>query len=98
MTWEFFTDDDLTAAEKSMLLMTQGPIHGGALGGEVTEAAWKIRPSWYLIGDLDRTIPRVNQERMATRMNATVAHANASHVAMLAQPEAVANHILNAAG
>jgi hypothetical protein len=36
--------------------------------------------------------------RAATRMNATVAHANASHVAMLAQPEAVANHILNAAG
>ena len=89
---------DLTDAEKSLLLMTQGPISGGALGGVVTEAAWKAKPSWYLIGDLDRAIPRVNQERMATRMNATVAHANASHVAMLAQPEAVASHILKAAG
>jgi pimeloyl-ACP methyl ester carboxylesterase len=89
---------DLTDAEKSMLLMTQGPISGAALGGVVTEAAWKTKPSWYLIGDLDRAIPRINQERMATRMNAIVAHANASHVAMLAQPEAVANHILSAAG
>jgi pimeloyl-ACP methyl ester carboxylesterase len=89
---------DLTDAEKSMLLMTQGPINGAALNGVVTEAAWKARPSWYLVGDQDRAIPRVNQERMATRMKATVAHADASHVAMLAQPEAVANHILKAAG
>jgi pimeloyl-ACP methyl ester carboxylesterase len=89
---------DLTEAEKSMLLVTQGPINGAALGGVVAEAAWKAKPSWYLVGDQDRAIPRVNQERMAARMNATVAHANASHVAMLAQPEAVANLILDATG
>jgi pimeloyl-ACP methyl ester carboxylesterase len=89
---------DLTDAEKSMLLITQGPINGAALGGVVTKAAWKAKPSWYLVGDPDRAIPRVDQERMASRMNANVAHADASHVAMLAQPEAVANHILKAAG
>lgn len=89
---------DLTDAEKSMLLITQGPINGGALNGVVKEAAWKAKPSWYLIGDLDRAIPRVEQERMATRMKATVAHVDASHVAMLARPDAVANHILKAAG
>jgi len=88
---------DLTDAEKSLLLTTQGPINGGALNGVVKEAAWRSKPTWYLIGDLDRAIPRVEQERMATRMKATVAHADASHVAMLAQPEAVADHIFNAA-
>jgi pimeloyl-ACP methyl ester carboxylesterase len=89
---------DLTDVEKSMLLITQGPINGAALGGVVTKAAWKAKPSWYLVGDRDRAIPRVDQERMASRMNATVAHADASHVAMLSQPEAVADHILKAAG
>jgi pimeloyl-ACP methyl ester carboxylesterase len=89
---------DLTDAEKSLLLATQGPINGAALGGVVAEAAWRTKPSWYLIGDQDRAIPRVNQERMAARMKATVAHANASHVAMLAQPAAVADLILKATG
>jgi pimeloyl-ACP methyl ester carboxylesterase len=89
---------DLTDAEKSLLLATQGPINGAALGGVVAEAAWRTKPSWYLIGDQDRAIPRVNQERMAARMKATVAHANASHVAMLAQPAAVADLIHKATG
>jgi pimeloyl-ACP methyl ester carboxylesterase len=89
---------DLTETEKSHLLATQGPINGAALGGIVAEAAWRTKPSWYLIGDQDRAIPRGEQERMATRMNATVAHADASHVAMLARPQAVADLICQAAG
>jgi pimeloyl-ACP methyl ester carboxylesterase len=89
---------DLTEAEKALLLATQGPINGAALGGVVSEAAWKTKPSWYLIGDLDRAIPRAEQEKMATRMKATIAHAQASHVAMLAQPKAVADLIHRVAG
>ncbi|BAV47830.1 alpha/beta hydrolase [Mesorhizobium sp. 113-1-2] len=89
---------DLTAAEKSLLLVTQGPISGAALGGTVAEAAWRTKSSWYLIGDQDRAIPRGEQEKMATRMKANVAHADASHVAMLAQPNAVADLICKAAG
>ncbi|KAA0075888.1 alpha/beta hydrolase [Tardiphaga sp. P9-11] len=89
---------DLTTAEKSLLFATQGPISGAALGGVVAEAAWRTKSSWYLVGDQDRAIPRGDQEKMATRMNATVAHADASHVAMLAKPNAVADLICKAAG
>lgn len=89
---------DLSEDEKAVVYATQGPINGAALGGMLTEAAWKTRPTFYLIGDQDQAIPRVEQERMAARMNATVAHVNSSHVPMLSQPEAVANFILQAAG
>jgi hypothetical protein len=29
-----------------------------ALGGTITEAAWRIKPSWYLVVTGDRMIPR----------------------------------------
>jgi pimeloyl-ACP methyl ester carboxylesterase len=88
---------DLDDAEQALLYATQGPINGAALGGTLTEAAWRTRPTYYLIGDQDMAILRVEQERMATRMNATVVHVDASHVPMLSHPEVVANFVLKAA-
>ena len=88
---------DLPEDEKSLIYATQGPINGAALGGTLSEAAWRTRPTFYLVGDADHAIPRAEQERMAARMNATVAHVSSSHVPMLSQPEAVAAFILRAA-
>ncbi len=89
---------DLGDDEKDVVYATQGPINGAALGGTLTQAAWRGRPVFYMIGDQDHAIPRVEQERMAARMNATVVHVNTSHVPMLSQPAAVADFILQAAG
>jgi len=88
---------DLPEAETAVLYATQGPINGGALGGTLTQAAWRTRPTFYLIGDSDQAILRVEQEKMATRMNATIAHVDSSHVPMLSQPQVVADFILQAA-
>lgn len=88
---------DLGDDEKDVVYATQGPINGAALGGTLTQAAWRGRPVFYMIGDQDHAIPRVEQERMAARMNATVVHVNTSHVPMLSQPAAVADFILQAA-
>lgn len=87
---------DLTESEKASVYATQGPIHGSALGGTLTEAAWRTRPTYYLIGNQDHAIPREEQERMAARMGATVAHVDSSHVPMLSQPQSVASFIFNA--
>ena len=89
---------DLSDDEKTVAFATQGPVNGAALGGVLSQAAWRSRPTYYLIGNQDHAIPRVEQERMAARMNATVAHVDSSHVPMLSQPKAVANIILDAAG
>ena len=88
---------DLGAEEKAVLLAAQGPVNGAALGGTLTQAAWKSRPVFYLVGDDDQAILKVDQERMAARMNATVAHVTSSHVPMLSHPEAVADFIASAA-
>jgi pimeloyl-ACP methyl ester carboxylesterase len=88
---------DLDEAEKAVVYATQGPINGAALGGTLSQAAWRSRPTFYLIGDQDHAIPRAEQERMATRMDATVEHVDTSHVPMLSKPEAVASFILKAA-
>jgi len=87
---------DLPEPEKTLIHATQGPIHGRALGGTVTSAAWRTRPSSYLVGMQDRAIPAEEQERMAQRMNAAIGHVEAGHVSMLSQPDAVADFILRA--
>ena len=95
--FELFAQD-LTDDEKAVVYAAQGPINGAALGGALTQAAWRSRPTSYLVGDQDHAIPRAEQERMAARMNATVAHVDSSHVPMLSQPKAVADFIMQAAG
>jgi len=94
--FELFAQD-LDEAEKALVYATQGPVNGAALGGTLTKAAWRGRPTFYLIGDQDHALPRAEQEKMATRMDATIEHVDASHVPMLSKPEAVANFILKAA-
>ena len=89
---------DLDDAERAIVYATQGPINGAALGGTLSEAAWRTRPTFYLIGDRDHAIPPAEQAMMAARMGATVAHVDSSHVPMLSQPKAVADFILGAAG
>jgi pimeloyl-ACP methyl ester carboxylesterase len=95
--FELFAQD-LTDDEKAIAFATQGPVNGTALGGVLSQAAWRGRPTFYLIGDQDHAIPRVEQEHMAARMNATVVHVDSSHVPMLSQPAAVVRLILQAAG
>lgn len=88
---------DLEPVEQAVVHATQGPINGAALGGTLTQAAWRTRPTFYLIGTEDLAIMRVDQERMAQRMNATVQHVASSHVPMLSHPEVVTEFIVQAA-
>jgi len=88
---------DVDDTEKTVLDAAQGPINGAALGGMLTQAAWKSRPVFYLVGTQDRAIPPAEQEKMAARMRATVAHIESGHVPMLSHPAAVADFIVQAA-
>ena len=89
---------DLDEEEKAVVLATQGPINGAALSGTLTQAAWYGRPTFYLVGDEDQAILRVEQEKMAARINATVGHVPSSHVPMLSHPQGVADFVVQAAG
>lgn len=69
----------------------------GAVGGVVSQAAWKSKPSWYLLTKQDLMIPAVAQANMATRARATLIEVNASHAVMVSQPNAVVDIIIKAA-
>jgi pimeloyl-ACP methyl ester carboxylesterase len=68
-----------------------------ALGGAISEAAWRNKPSWYLVSTDDRMIPPSAQREMSARAGATVEEVAASHSLYVSQPEAVASVIKNAA-
>jgi pimeloyl-ACP methyl ester carboxylesterase len=82
---EYFAQD-LPAAESSALAAAQVPIRVSALAEKVTAAAWRAKPSWYIVADEDRIIYPDLQRQFAQRMNATVITLRSSHVPFLSKP------------
>jgi pimeloyl-ACP methyl ester carboxylesterase len=76
---------------------SQVPWGVDALGGTVSEAAWRNKPSWYLITSDDRMIPPQAQREMSGRAGSTVEEAAGSHAIYVSQPEAVAGLVKKAA-
>ena len=68
-----------------------------ALNGAVTEAAWRSKPSWYLVATSDRMIPPDAQRAMSKRAGATVVEVKGSHAVYVSQPREVAHLIEQAA-
>jgi pimeloyl-ACP methyl ester carboxylesterase len=88
---------DLSAKEIEVLTATQMPTSVGAMKGEVTNPAWKSKPSWYIIAANDRAISPELEAAQAKKIGATTTTVSSSHVIMLAQPAKVAGVILDAA-
>jgi pimeloyl-ACP methyl ester carboxylesterase len=88
---------DLSAEQARFMADSQVPWGLGALGGSVTEPAWRVKPSWYLVATEDRMIPPPAQRAMSERAGSTVVDASGSHAIYVSQPEAVADLIKQAA-
>ena len=88
---------DLPSATTALMAATQGPIQTKAFGQKLTAAAWKTKPSWYLVADADHMIQPAFQLEMAKNIRARIAHVNAGHVPQQSQPDRVAALILEAA-
>jgi pimeloyl-ACP methyl ester carboxylesterase len=88
---------DLDAEQTAFMADSQVPWGVGALGGEISEPAWRSKPSWYLVTTEDRMIPPSAQHEMAARAGSTVAEAAGSHSIYVSKPEAVADLIERAA-
>ena len=76
---------------------TQGPIFAKAFDEKVTNAAWKSKPSWYIVAEKDRMILPDLERAMAKKINAKTTALPTSHVAMQSRPKEVAAVILAAA-
>src|ERR1700729_678589 len=89
---------DLPAGQAAFMADSQVPWGVSALGGTISEAAWRIKPSRYLLATQDRMIPPSAQRAMAERTGATITEVPASHAVYVSQPQAVASLIKQAAG
>jgi pimeloyl-ACP methyl ester carboxylesterase len=87
----------LSADEGAFMADSQVPWGVEALSGTISEAAWRSKPSWYLVATEDRMISPSVQRSMSERAGSTVEEAAGSHSVYVAQPAAVAALIEKAA-
>jgi pimeloyl-ACP methyl ester carboxylesterase len=87
---------DLPAAQTKVMAATQGPIAAKLFDDKVTHAAWKNKPSWFVVAKNDRMIQPDLERAMAKKINAKTTELPTSHVAMLVRPKDVAAVILAA--
>lgn len=88
---------DVPMATVRSLAATQQPISVLTFSGKVTTAAWRSKPSWYLVTEDDHALaPRV-QHALAQQIGATTATLRSSHMSLISHPDAVASLIERAA-
>jgi pimeloyl-ACP methyl ester carboxylesterase len=88
---------DVSAEAASFMADSQVPWGLDALNGAVTEPAWRVKPSWYLVSTDDRMIPPDAQRAMSNRAGSTVVEVKGSHAVYVSQPRAVADLIAKSA-
>ena len=88
---------DLPAGQAAFMADSQVPWGVDALGGVVSEPAWRSKPSWYLVAADDRMIPPAAQRAMSERAGSAVTETPGSHAVYVSNPAAVAAVIAQAA-
>jgi pimeloyl-ACP methyl ester carboxylesterase len=88
---------DLHEDERKLVHAVQGPTHSSILSTPIKHAAWHTKPSWFVVAQHDRTISPDQEKFTAERMKAKILTVQSSHLAMLAQPQKVADFIISAA-
>jgi pimeloyl-ACP methyl ester carboxylesterase len=84
---------DVDAPTTAFMASAQVPWGLGAVGGVITKAAWKSKPSYFLVATQDRMVPPTAQRTMARRAHAKTQEIASSHAVMLSHPDAVAAFI-----
>jgi pimeloyl-ACP methyl ester carboxylesterase len=88
---------DVDARIADFMANSQVPWGLDALSGQITDPAWRTKPSWYLLVTDDRMIPLPAQRFMCERAGATATQVPGSHAIYVSNPSAVANLIETAA-
>jgi pimeloyl-ACP methyl ester carboxylesterase len=87
---------DLSPEEQNLIIATQGATNGAVLATPIKKAAWRRKPSWFVIAANDRMIAPEQEKSTAERMKAKTVTLPTSHLPMLAQPQKVADFIMGA--
>ncbi|WP_445681118.1 alpha/beta fold hydrolase [Radicibacter daui] len=88
---------DVPEAEQKLIWATQMAPLADLFTQPVPGAAWKLKPTYYIVGTEDRTIQPELQRFLVKRMGARATELATSHVPMLSQPRRVYEVIRQAA-
>ncbi|MHB9841337.1 alpha/beta fold hydrolase [Paraburkholderia terrae] len=80
-----------------VLVAAQQPIAAKAFDERATQAAWRYKPSFYIVTSRDRAVPPEIQRWMAHRIGATIVETPSSHLVPVAHAGATADAIDRAA-
>lgn len=88
---------DIDPAQARVLYAGQGRISQTLFGARTTQAAWKVKPTYYAVSANDRTTSPELERFLAKRMGAKTIELQSSHLSMISHPDQIANLILEAA-
>jgi pimeloyl-ACP methyl ester carboxylesterase len=88
---------DVEPEKAAFMADSQVPWGVQALGGVISQPAWKNKPSWYLLTADDKMIPPAAQRQMSKRAGAEVVEVQGSHAIYVSKPQAVADLVERAA-
>ncbi len=88
---------DVNADSAAFMADSQVPWGVQAFAGAVSQAAWRSKPSWYLVTTEDKMIPPDAQRAMSRRAGSRVVEVKGSHAVFVSQPDPVASLIEEAA-
>ena len=101
LTEEAFLRDfagDIPTARAKVLYAVQEPFYKALLTGKTTNAAWRSKPSFYVVSTEDRTINPDLERFMAKRMGAKTIELKSSHLSLISHPDEITRLIAEAAG
>jgi pimeloyl-ACP methyl ester carboxylesterase len=88
---------DLPAEQTALMAATRRPAAAAAFSDASGPPAWKKLPCWAVVATGDKAAGADVVRSQAQRAGADIVEVEGSHVIMISQPRAVADHILKAA-
>lgn len=87
---------DIDSTQTAIMYATQNPTHPSVFSSNVSNAAWRHKPSWYIVCEKDNMIQPTLQYLMAKRISAKIKSIQSGHAVHLSHPNDVTNVILEA--
>lgn len=88
---------DLSSADRKIIYATQGEWGAKCTIAKISNAAWKSKPSWFIVGTNDNMINPDLERAEAEMLEATTIEIKSGHIPMVSHPKKVADFIMGAA-
>jgi len=92
-----YVTEGLPVAERKLALAVQGQSYGPMFDEKLTVAAWKVKPTWFVISANDRMLPPAMEESAAKKMGAKTTTLPTCHMVIMQEPAKIAAVIDEAA-